>query len=115
LFDSLLFLPPSSPETIASPTLSFPSPKRLQILSEIILPNPELSLYTLNAPQNAAKGTTALALAAWLNKPEDVRALLDVKPGLVAVDCRDGLDATPLMCESPFVRASKSESPDPRI
>ncbi|KDQ13519.1 hypothetical protein BOTBODRAFT_33533 [Botryobasidium botryosum FD-172 SS1] len=85
--------PTASSSSPSSPT----STRRLRVLTDVLLQNRDLSLYTLNAPQEYAQGATALALAAWLNKPQEVFALLEASQGCVSVDARDALGATALM------------------
>jgi len=44
-------------------------------------------------------GVTPLGMAAWLNQPQAVRALLEVSAESVSVDGIDSYGATALMCE----------------
>ncbi|KAJ3829897.1 ankyrin repeat-containing domain protein [Lentinula raphanica] len=75
---------------------SFMTPSRLKVI-DILLKRPEISLYTLNAPQNAFNDATPLGMAAWLNMPEAVRVLLKSSLDSVAVDGTDMHGSTPLM------------------
>lgn len=77
---------------------SFRLEKRLSIL-KMLLGHGGLSLYSLNAPQDAMEGVTPLGLAAWLNIPDAVALLLRECPGSVTVNGMDSRGATPLMCE----------------
>ncbi|KZV95385.1 hypothetical protein EXIGLDRAFT_707388 [Exidia glandulosa HHB12029] len=67
-------------------------PARVAVLTAL-LKSPGISLMTLNA----ARVVTPLALAAWLNRPKSVLALLRDSDGAAAVDCMDAGGATPLM------------------
>jgi hypothetical protein len=60
--------------------------------------HPDISLFTLNAPQSAMNGVTPLGMAAWLNLPEAVRLLLEASADTVSVDGMDSMGATALMC-----------------
>jgi hypothetical protein len=64
----------------------------------ILLAQPEVSLLTLNAPHATMSGVIPLGMAAWLNQPIAVRALLDDGVDSVAVDGMDSHGATALMC-----------------
>ncbi|KAL1683339.1 hypothetical protein EV122DRAFT_258296 [Schizophyllum commune] len=75
---------------------SFLTSERLQII-ELLVSHPDATMFTLNAAQAHLKGATALGLAAWLNMLKVVQILLDASDGAVAVDGRDGHNATPLM------------------
>ena len=68
-------------------------------LVRLIVSHPNVTLYTLNAPQEGLCRVTPLAVAAYLDRPEWVRMLLQVSRGLVYVDAPDMYAATPLMCE----------------
>ena len=59
-----------------------------------------VSLYTLNAPQEAMNGVTPLGFAAWANSPKAVEILLEASGGAVSVDGKDAYGVTPLMCKS---------------
>lgn len=76
---------------------------RLKVV-DILLRRPEVSLSTLNAPQNAFNDATPLGMAAWLNMPEAVRVLLRSSLDCVAVDGTDMHGSTPLMCESRVIK-----------
>ncbi|KAF7795998.1 hypothetical protein EIP86_007167 [Pleurotus ostreatoroseus] len=75
---------------------SFRLAQRLAIL-KMLLGHGGLSLYSLNAPQDAMQGVTPLGLAAWLNIPDAVVLLLEECPGSVTVNGMDSRGATPLM------------------
>ncbi|KAJ3758993.1 hypothetical protein EV360DRAFT_42744 [Lentinula raphanica] len=75
---------------------SFMTPSRLKVI-DILLKRPEISLFTLNAPQNAFNDATPLGMAAWLNMPEAVRVMLKSSLDSVAVDGTDMHGSTPLM------------------
>lgn len=62
--------------------------------------HPEISLFTLNAPQDSINDVTPLGMAAWLDMPQAVQVLLDCSSGVISVDAEDTDGATPLMCES---------------
>jgi hypothetical protein len=74
------------------------TPARLRVL-RILLKHPDVSLYTLNAPQPSMKGTTPLGMAAWLDAVECVRVLLEESSETVSVDGMDAHGVTALMCE----------------
>ncbi|TRM64262.1 ankyrin repeat-containing domain protein [Schizophyllum amplum] len=82
--------------TVDPSSASFMTPDRLQII-ESLVSHPDATMFTLNAAQAHLKGVTALGLAAWLNMLKVVEILLDASDGAVAVDGRDGHNATPLM------------------
>lgn len=88
----------ASAQTLASPALCVVSPSRMRVLEHALLTHKDISLRTLNAPQPALNGTTPLCFLAWLGRLEEMRLLLEMTPSLVAVDARDSLNATPLMC-----------------
>ena len=88
-------------ETVDASDTSFMSEDRLNVI-RIALLHPDISLYTLNAPQDSIKGVTPLAMAAWLNMPHVVRLLLECSAGSVSVDGTDTDGATPLMCQSTY-------------
>lgn len=71
---------------------------RLDIL-RLLVEDRHVSLFTLNAPQEAMNGVTPLGFAAWMNSPKAVDILLQVGAGMVSVDGKDGYGVTPLMCE----------------
>jgi hypothetical protein len=70
---------------------------RLSIIHRIVT-HPQVSLYTLNAPQDDMHGVTPLGVAAWLNAAKAVQVCLDASAGAVAVDAPDAQCATALMC-----------------
>jgi hypothetical protein len=86
-------------ETIDASDASFLSDDRLEVL-RIAVSHPEISLFTLNAPQDSINDVTPLGMAAWLDMPQAVQVLLDCSSGAVSVDAEDTDGATPLMCES---------------
>lgn len=90
---------PSRWETIDASDASFMSEDRLNVL-RIALSHPDISLYTLNAPQESINDVTPLGMAAWLDMPHVVQLLLECSAGAVSVDGMDTDGATPLMCES---------------
>ncbi|KAK0495161.1 ankyrin repeat-containing domain protein [Armillaria luteobubalina] len=69
---------------------------RLDVI-RILLGRPEISLYTLNAPQEAFNGVTPIGMAAWLNMHDVVRLLVEGSFHTVAVDGMDTHGATSLM------------------
>ncbi|KIK62432.1 hypothetical protein GYMLUDRAFT_72662 [Collybiopsis luxurians FD-317 M1] len=75
---------------------TFMNASRLEAI-DAILRHPEVSLFTLNAPQQAFNDATPLGMAAWLSMPEAVRVLLKGSQGSVAVDGTDMHGSTPLM------------------
>ncbi|OAX37391.1 hypothetical protein K503DRAFT_719859 [Rhizopogon vinicolor AM-OR11-026] len=83
-------------ETINASDASFLSEDRLQVL-RIAVSHPEISLYTLNAPQDSINDVTPLGMAAWLDMPQVVNILLTCSSGAVSVDAEDTDGATPLM------------------
>ncbi|KAI6167927.1 hypothetical protein EDD17DRAFT_1685118 [Pisolithus thermaeus] len=83
-------------ETINASDASFMSEDRLTVL-RIALLHPDISLYTLNAPQESINDVTPLGMAAWLGVPHVVKLLLDYSAGAISVDGMDTDGATPLM------------------
>ncbi|KAI5983628.1 hypothetical protein EDD15DRAFT_2178640 [Pisolithus albus] len=83
-------------ETINAFNSSFMSEDRLTVL-RIALLHPDISLYTLNAPQESINDVTPLAMAVWLGEPRVVKLLLDYSAGAISVDGMDADGATPLM------------------
>ncbi|KAG2107132.1 ankyrin repeat-containing domain protein, partial [Suillus cothurnatus] len=83
-------------ETIDASDASFLSDDRLEVL-RIAVSHPEISLFTLNAPQDSINDVTPLGMAAWLDMPQAVQVLLDCSSGAVSVDAEDTDGATPLM------------------
>jgi hypothetical protein len=77
---------------------SIMSPKRLATL-KTLLSHPDINLLTLNAPHQSMNGVIPLCMAAWLNQPQAVRALLNDSADSVSVDGMDSHGATALMCE----------------
>ncbi|KAF7327418.1 hypothetical protein MKEN_00319600 [Mycena kentingensis (nom. inval.)] len=75
---------------------SHTSPKHLQVLRTLIA-DAQISLHTLNAPLRAYRGVTPLGMAAWLDRADAVRVLLEESADCVAVDGADAHGATPLM------------------
>ncbi len=71
----------------------FMTPSRLNALKILL----SRSLLTLNAPYASMNGVTRMA--AWLNQPQAVRALLELSAESVSVDGIDSYGATALMCE----------------
>ncbi|KAG7444851.1 ankyrin [Guyanagaster necrorhizus] len=69
---------------------------RLDVI-RILLGRPEISLYNLNAPQEAFNGVTPIGMAAWLNMYDVVRLLLEGSLHTVSVDGMDTHGATSLM------------------
>ncbi|KAI9463338.1 hypothetical protein BJY52DRAFT_1254826 [Lactarius psammicola] len=69
---------------------------RLDIL-RLLVEDRHVSLYTLNAPQEAMNGVTPLGFAAWMNSPKAVKTLLEAGGGTVSVDGEDAYGVTPLM------------------
>lgn len=76
---------------------SFLTPGRLEAI-EALVEHPEISLFTLNAPQAAYNGVTPLGMAAWLNMLGAVQALLGKNARIVSVNGMDSHGATALMC-----------------
>lgn len=83
-------------ETINASDASFMSEDRLGVL-RMALSHPDVSLYTLNAPQESINDVTPLGMAAWLGVPHVVKLLLDFGAGAISVDGMDTDGATPLM------------------
>ncbi|KAH7925858.1 ankyrin [Leucogyrophana mollusca] len=83
-------------ETIDASDASFMSKDRLDVL-RLVVSHPDISLYTLNAPQDSINDVTPLGMAAWLDMPPAVDALLECSAGAVSVDGMDTDGATPLM------------------
>lgn len=83
-------------ETIDASDASFLSEDRLQVL-RMAVSHPEISLFTLNAPQDSINDVTPLGMAAWLDMPQAVQVLLDCSSGAISVDAEDTDGATPLM------------------
>jgi hypothetical protein len=71
---------------------------RLEIL-RLLVEDRHVSLYTLNAPQEAMNGVTPLGFAAWMNSPKAVKTLLEAGGVTVSVDGEDAYGVTPLMCK----------------
>ncbi|KAH9998800.1 hypothetical protein BJV74DRAFT_186344 [Russula compacta] len=69
---------------------------RLDIL-RLLVEDRHVSLFTLNAPQEAMNGVTPLGFTAWMNSPKAVDILMEVGAGMVSVDGKDGYGVTPLM------------------
>lgn len=69
-------------------------------LVRLLVSHPNVTLYTLNAPQADMRDVTPLGIASWSNAVEVIKACLELGAGAVAVDARDGHSATPLMCSS---------------
>lgn len=78
---------------------SFMTTSRLNTL-RLLVEDRHVSLYTLNAPQEAMNGVTPLGFAAWMNSPKAVEILLEASGGAVSVDGKDAYGVTPLMCKS---------------
>jgi ankyrin repeat protein len=78
---------------------SFLTAKRLNTI-QLLLRHPDISLFTLNAPQSSMNGVIPLGMAAWLNMPDVVRLLLEDSAHTVSVDGMDSHGATALMCKS---------------
>ncbi|KAI9457195.1 ankyrin repeat-containing domain protein [Russula earlei] len=75
---------------------SFMTTNRLKTL-RLLVEDRHVSLYTLNAPQEAMNGVTPLGFAAWMNSPQTVQVLLEARAGAVSVDGKDAYGVTPLM------------------
>ncbi|PPQ95745.1 hypothetical protein CVT26_015871 [Gymnopilus dilepis] len=75
---------------------SFMTPKRLNAL-KLLVNHPDVSLFTLNAPQSSMNGVIPLGMAAWLNQPQAIRVLLEESADSVSVDGMDSHGATALM------------------
>jgi len=85
---------------------SFLTPKRLNTI-RLLLRHPDISLFTLNAPQSSMNGVIPLGMAAWLNLPDAVRILLEDSARAVAVDGMDAHGATALMCKDSYPNAAQ--------
>ncbi|KAI0067187.1 ankyrin [Artomyces pyxidatus] len=83
-------------ETADASDASFMTPGRLNVL-QMLVQHQHVSLYTLNAPQDAMNGVTPLGMAAWLNAPKAVRIMLEDSAGAVSVNGIDAHRATALM------------------
>jgi len=75
---------------------SFMSEERLATIRHIVS-HPDITLFSLNAPQDSIAGVSPLGMAAWLKLAEAVAVLLEYSNGLVSVDGSDADGATPLM------------------
>ncbi|KAF9496645.1 hypothetical protein BDN71DRAFT_1588826 [Pleurotus eryngii] len=75
---------------------SFVTLGRMKVIQTVI-EHPDVSLYTLNAPQSAFNGVTPLGMASWLNSPQAVECLLEGSRETVSVNGMDSHAATPLM------------------
>jgi hypothetical protein len=75
--------------------------KRLNTIKTIVR-HPDISLFTLNAPQSSMNGVTPLGMAAWLNMADAVRLLLEESSDTISVDGMDTHGATGLMCKPDF-------------
>ncbi|KAF9029800.1 ankyrin [Hymenopellis radicata] len=64
----------------------------------LLLSRSEISLFILNAPQNAFRGVTPIGVAAWMNLHNVVELLLKESLYGVSVDGMDTHGATSLMC-----------------
>ncbi|KAG5644652.1 hypothetical protein DXG03_008034 [Asterophora parasitica] len=72
------------------------TPRRLNTI-RLVLTHPQVSLFTLNAPQSSMNGVIPLGMAAWLNMEDAVRLLLEDSSDAVSVDGMDAHGATALM------------------
>ncbi|KAH7101934.1 ankyrin repeat-containing domain protein [Auriculariales sp. MPI-PUGE-AT-0066] len=79
-------------EIDSAPDATTEDANRVGVL-KLLLARPDINLMTLNS----ARIVTPLALAAWLNWPKCVNAILKESDGAAAVDCMDAGGATPLM------------------
>lgn len=71
---------------------------RLKII-RLLVSRPDITLFTLNAPQEAFRGVTPIGIAAWLNLYTVVQVLLEGSLHAVSVDGMDTHGATSLMCK----------------
>jgi len=92
-------------ETIDASDASFLSEDRLQVI-RMAVSHPEISLFTLNAPQDSINDVTPLSMAAWLDMPQVVNILLTCSSGAVSVDAEDTDGATPLMCKTHLIAST---------
>ncbi|KAF8207075.1 hypothetical protein K438DRAFT_1755792 [Mycena galopus ATCC 62051] len=83
-------------QNVDASNASFMTPGHLKVV-RTLLGDPQMSLFTLNAPQMAYRGVTPLGMAAWLNLSDAVRVLLEESAEYVSVDGTDAHNATPLM------------------
>jgi hypothetical protein len=74
------------------------TPTRLDMIRAFVARD-DVSLYTLNAPQDAMSGVTPLGMVAWLDSVEACSVLLEGSRGRVMVNATDGHGATALMCK----------------
>lgn len=88
-------------ETVDASDASFMSQDRLSVI-RIAVSHPDISLFTLNAPQDSINDVTPLGMAAWLDMPDVVQVLLECSSGAISVDGMDADGATPLMCKSAY-------------
>ena len=94
-------------ETVDASDASFMSQDRLSVI-RIAVSHPDISLFTLNAPQDSINDVTPLGMAAWLDMPDVVQVLLECSSGAISVDGMDADGATPLMCKSAFTSCRPS-------
>ncbi|TFY76676.1 hypothetical protein EWM64_g7338 [Hericium alpestre] len=86
-------------KTVDASDASFMTTGRLNVL-RLLVEHQHISLYSLNAPQDAMNGVTPLGMASWLNAPDVVHVLLDSSSGAVAVNGMDAHGVTALMYAS---------------
>ncbi|THH21300.1 hypothetical protein EW146_g225 [Bondarzewia mesenterica] len=82
--------------TVNASDASFMTESRLGVI-RLLVEHPHVSLYSLNAPQEAVNGATPLGVAAWLNALEAIRVLVEDSAGAVSVNGMDSHGATALM------------------
>lgn len=84
---------------ITAPQEALLTESRMNIIRTLVS-RPDISLYTLNAPQDAFQGVTPIGIAAWLGMHDVVQLLLERSLHTVCVDGMDAHGATSLMCKT---------------
>jgi len=68
---------------------------------KMVVQSPDLSLYSLNAPLDWARGLTLLGIMSRQDMSTEIMVLLESTRGFIEVDVMDEKAATPLMRASP--------------
>ena len=66
-------------------------------IHQLLIENCHVSLYMLNAPQEAMNRVTPLAFTAWRNSPKAIKTLLEAGGGMVAINGEDAYGVMLLM------------------